>query len=223
MSSENEQLYSSDGENEHPRKIFKSNLTYNISHPELLTGSSSHVWQIVKYPIQNNSIMNHFDTNNNFFINPNSNSCHASGLTAFFCNINNKLTAPAKKHAATVYLIAKIAQKLECFIKAKSYCKNIDNMDSQSNTSHIVFGANKFLWTKPPKNNLQKKPKEWKRKYLPISFWAEENEAHSIILKNILVQDSNPEQQIPRLIELAKMLLEWAAPKGTSYSNKEIK
>ncbi|KAI8457361.1 hypothetical protein BY996DRAFT_6411694 [Phakopsora pachyrhizi] len=43
------------------------------------------------------------------------------------------------------------------------------------------------------------------------------------ILKNILVQDGNPEQQIPRLIELVKMLLEWAAPKGTSYSNKEIK
>ncbi|KAI8448231.1 hypothetical protein BY996DRAFT_6415115 [Phakopsora pachyrhizi] len=67
-------------------------------------------------------------------------------------------------------------------------------MDSQSNTSHIVFGANNFVWTKLPK-----------------------------ILKNILVQDSNPEHQIPRLIELAKMLLEWAAPKGTSYSNKEIK
>ncbi|KAI8455368.1 hypothetical protein BY996DRAFT_6413202 [Phakopsora pachyrhizi] len=72
-------------------------------------------------------------------------------------------------------------------------------------------------------NNIQNKPKEWKLKYLPISFCTEENEAHSIILKNILMQDGNPEKQIPRLIELVEMLLEWAAPKGTSYSNKEIK
>ncbi|KAI8456015.1 hypothetical protein BY996DRAFT_6412732 [Phakopsora pachyrhizi] len=93
----------------------------------------------------------------------------------------------------TVYLIANIAQKLEHFIEEKSDCQNIDNMDSQSNTSHIVFCTNNFVWTKPPK-----------------------------ILKNILVQDSNLEQQIPMLIELAKMLLEWAAPKVTSYSNKEI-
>ncbi|KAI8452978.1 hypothetical protein BY996DRAFT_6415046 [Phakopsora pachyrhizi] len=147
MSSENEQLYSSEGENEHPRKIFKSNSTCNISHPALLAGSSSHVPGIVNNPIQNNSLMDHFDTNNKFFINPNSNSCHASG-------INNKLTTLTKKHAATVYLKANIAQKLECFIEAKSYCQNIDNMDSQSNTSHIVFGANSFVWTKPPKVSI---------------------------------------------------------------------
>ncbi|KAI8444522.1 hypothetical protein BY996DRAFT_6425750 [Phakopsora pachyrhizi] len=91
-------------------------------------------------------------------------------------------------------------------------------------------------------NNLQNRPKEWKNKYLPISFCKEENEAHLIvstevrqiikqernvfkkkILKNILVQETNSEQPIPRLIELTKFLLEWAAPKGTSYSNKEVK
>ncbi|KAI8458271.1 hypothetical protein BY996DRAFT_8411066 [Phakopsora pachyrhizi] len=72
-------------------------------------------------------------------------------------------------------------------------------------------------------NNLQNRPKEWKNKYLPISFCNEENEAHLIILKNILVQETNPEQPIPRLIEQTKFLLEWAAPKGTSYSNKEVK
>ncbi|KAI8445362.1 hypothetical protein BY996DRAFT_6424201 [Phakopsora pachyrhizi] len=37
------------------------------------------------------------------------------------------------------------------------------------------------------------------------------------------MQEGNPEKQIPRLIEHAILLLEWAAPKGTSYSNKEIK
>ncbi|CAH7667783.1 hypothetical protein PPACK8108_LOCUS2211 [Phakopsora pachyrhizi] len=180
-----------------------------------------------------------------------------------------KLTSSGERHAATVYLLGNIAQKVERFIEANSV-SHIANLDSQSNTSHSVFGANNFVWTKPPKdfirimlhqllistdvesytkgtdsesrNNIQNKPKEWKLKYLPISFCTEENEAHYIvstevrrvlkqernvfkkkILKNILVQDGNPEQQIPRLIELVKMLLEWAAPKGTSYSNKEIK
>ncbi|KAI8443572.1 hypothetical protein BY996DRAFT_8695811 [Phakopsora pachyrhizi] len=74
---------------------------------------------------------------------------------------------------------------------------------------------------------LNEKPNEWKKKYLPIVFSDEDNEARLIvateIMKNIIVRDGNPEQQIPRLIELAKMLFEWAAPKGTSYSKKEIK
>ncbi|KAI8460599.1 hypothetical protein BY996DRAFT_6409258 [Phakopsora pachyrhizi] len=134
-----------------------------------------------------------------------------------------KLTTPGEQHAATVYLIAKIAQKVDCLIEANSVCHNLANMDSQSNTSFTFFRGNNFVWTKPPKNNLQNKPKEWKLNYLPVSFCAEENEAHTIILKNILVQDGNPEQQIAKLIELVKPLLEWAAPKGTSYSNKEIK
>ncbi|KAI8458798.1 hypothetical protein BY996DRAFT_6410638 [Phakopsora pachyrhizi] len=172
-----------------------------------------------------------------------------------------KLTSSGERHAATVYLLGNIAQKVERFIEANSV-SHIAKLDSQSNTSHSVFGANNFVWTKTPKdficimlhqllistdvesytkgtdseswvidkslfslamNNIQNKPKEWKLKYLPICFCTKENEAHSIILKNILVQDGNPEQQIPRLIELVKMLLEWAAPKGTSYSNKEIK
>ncbi|KAI8459669.1 hypothetical protein BY996DRAFT_6409996 [Phakopsora pachyrhizi] len=75
--------------------------------------------------------------------------------------------------------------------------------------------------------NLNEKPNEWENKYLPIAFSDEDNKARLIvateIMKNIIVHDGNPEQQIPRLIELAKMLFEWAAPKGTSYSNKEIK
>ncbi|KAI8451702.1 hypothetical protein BY996DRAFT_6416140 [Phakopsora pachyrhizi] len=141
-----------------------------------------------------------------------------------------KLTSSGERHAATVYLLGNIAQKLERFIEANSV-SHIANLDSQSNTniesytkgtdseSRVIENSLFSL----AMNNIQKKPKEWKLKYLPISFCTEENEAHSIILKNILVQDGNPEQQIPRLIELVKMLLEWAAPKGTSYSNKEIK
>ncbi|CAH7668599.1 hypothetical protein PPACK8108_LOCUS3121 [Phakopsora pachyrhizi] len=119
-----------------------------------------------------------------------------------------KLSSPGKRHAATVYLLANITQKVEHFIKANSV-SHLANLDSQSNTSHLVFGANNFVWTKPPKdficimlhqllistdvesytkvtdsesqNNIQNKPKEWKLKYLPNSFCTEGNEAHSIV------------------------------------------
>ncbi|KAI8457159.1 hypothetical protein BY996DRAFT_6411848 [Phakopsora pachyrhizi] len=64
-------------------------------------------------------------------------------------------------------------------------------------------------------NNLQNRPKEWKIKYLPIPFCKEENESHSIILKNILVQGKNPEQPIPRLIELTKFVtVRMGCPQG---------
>ncbi|KAI8452329.1 hypothetical protein BY996DRAFT_6415604 [Phakopsora pachyrhizi] len=145
-----------------------------------------------------------------------------TGQESFFCNLS-LLNTPAEKHAAIVYILANISQKMEVVIEAIYGNQNTANFDSQSNTSHTFLGSNNFVWTKPPKNNLQNRPKEWKNKYLPISFCKEENEAHSIILKNILLQDKNPEQPIPRLIELTKFLLEWAAPKGTSYSNKEVK
>ncbi|CAH7690259.1 hypothetical protein PPACK8108_LOCUS25551 [Phakopsora pachyrhizi] len=132
-----------------------------------------------------------------------------------------KLTSSGERHAATVYLLGNISQKVERFIEANSV-SHIANLDSQSNTSHLVFGANNFVWTKPPKDFICIMLHQ-----LLISTDVEsytkgtDSEIH--ILKNILVQDGIPEQQIPRLIELVKMLLEWAAPKGTSYRNKEIK
>ncbi|CAH7668087.1 hypothetical protein PPACK8108_LOCUS2561 [Phakopsora pachyrhizi] len=261
MSSENEQLYSSEDEDRHPRKFFKTKSTHNICHPSFLAGTSQQVWGIVNNPTQNKYLADSTHTNQDIFLNPTSNlskkPLDVLGDDPFELLIQTLKAQleiqPGKKskwHAATVYLLANIAQKVESFIEANSV-SHIANLDSQSNTSHLVFGANNFVWTKPPKdfihimlhqllistdvesytkgtdsesrNNIQNKPKEWKLKYLPISFCTEENEAHSIILKNILVQEGNPEQQIPRLIELAKLLLEWAAPKGTSYSNKEIK
>ncbi|KAI8456271.1 hypothetical protein BY996DRAFT_6412514 [Phakopsora pachyrhizi] len=94
----------------------------------------------------------------------------------------------------------------------ESYTKGTDSKSR-------VIGNSLFLLAM---NNIQNKSKEWKLKYLPNSFCIEENEADSIILLSILVEEGNHEQQIPRLIELAKLLLEWAAPKGTSYSNKKI-
>ncbi|KAI8451980.1 hypothetical protein BY996DRAFT_8688107 [Phakopsora pachyrhizi] len=284
MSSEDEQLYSSEDDNRHPRKFSKTKSTHSICHPSLLAGTSQQVQGIVINPNQNKHVADSTHRNQGFFLNPTSNISKEPldvlgddpfelliqtleaqleiqpGQESFIRNLS-QLTSSGDWHAATVYLLGNITQKVERFIEANSV-SHIANLDSQSNTSHLVFGANNFVWTKPPKdfirvmlhqllistdvesytkgtdsesrvienslfslaiNNIQNKPKEWKLKYLPISFCTEENEAHYIILKNILVQDGNPEQQIPRLIELVKMLLEWAAPKGTSYSNKEIK
>ncbi|KAI8460947.1 hypothetical protein BY996DRAFT_6409031 [Phakopsora pachyrhizi] len=245
MSSENEQLYSSEDEDRYPRKFFKTKSTHNICHPSFLAGTSQQVWGIVNNPTQNKHIADSTHTNQDIFLNPTSNfskePLDVLGDEPFelliqtleaqleiqpgqksFIHYLSQLSSPGKRHAATVYLLANITQKVEHFIKANSV-SHLANLDSQSNTSHLVFGANNFVWTKPPKNNIQNKPKEWKLKYLPNSFCTEGNEAHSIILKNILVQEGNPEQQIPRLTELAKLLLKWAAPKGASYSNKEFK
>ncbi|KAI8458283.1 hypothetical protein BY996DRAFT_6411009 [Phakopsora pachyrhizi] len=172
------------------------------------------------------------------------------GQESFFLNLST-LNDPGKKHAATVYLLANISQKMECILEAISGSLHNVNFDTLSSTSHTYLGLTNFVWTKPPKdfirimlhqlfistkvesytkgtdseswvigkslfslamNNLQNRPKEWKIKYLPISFCKTENEAHSIvstevrrilkqernvfknkILKNVLVQDKNPE------------------------------
>ncbi|KAI8446785.1 hypothetical protein BY996DRAFT_8692209 [Phakopsora pachyrhizi] len=260
MYSDNEQLYSSEGEFEPPKKNIKPNNSYGNSSMAPLLGTSLKIWSLVNTPIQSNYTQEANQSNREFFVNPTSNKSNdisskktsgahnvtnqsenlgnntfelliqtleahlevQTGHEGFFCNLS-LLNTPAEKHAAIVYLLANISRKMENVIEAISGSKNTSIMDPQSNTSHTFFGSNNFVWTKPPKNNLQNRPKEWKNKYLPISFCKEENEAHSIILKNILLQDKNSKQQIPRLIELTKFLLEWAAPKGTSYSNKEVK
>ncbi|KAI8456102.1 hypothetical protein BY996DRAFT_8685976 [Phakopsora pachyrhizi] len=116
--------------------------------------------------------------------------------------------------------------------EVESYTKGTDS-------GSIVIGKSLFSMTMKKLNN---KPNEWRKKYLPIPFGEEDNEAQLIvatevrcilkqernlfkkkIMKNIIVHEGNPEQPIPRLIELAKLLFEWAAPKGKSYSSKEIK
>ncbi|KAI8444779.1 hypothetical protein BY996DRAFT_8694449 [Phakopsora pachyrhizi] len=142
-----------------------------------------------------------------------------------------KLNSSAERHAA-VDLIRVLLHQFFISHEVESYTKGTDS-------GSIVIGKSLFSMTM---KKLNEKPNEWKKKYLPIAFSDEDNEARLIvatevrrilkqernlfkkkIMKNIIVRDGNPEQQIPRLIELAKMLFEWAAPKGTSYSNKEIK
>ncbi|KAI8446100.1 hypothetical protein BY996DRAFT_6423060 [Phakopsora pachyrhizi] len=86
---------------------------------------------------------------------------------------------------------------------------NVESYTKGTDSDSRVIGNLLFVLAM---NNLQNRPKEWKNKYLPISFCKEENEAHSIvstevrqilkqeqnvfkkkILKNILVQETNPE------------------------------
>ncbi|KAI8448642.1 hypothetical protein BY996DRAFT_6419490 [Phakopsora pachyrhizi] len=255
MSSEDERLYSSEDDDRHPRKFSKTKSTHSICHPSLLAGTSQQVQGIVINPTQNKHVADSTHRNQGFFLNPTSNISKEPldvlgddpfelliqtlegqleiqpGQESFIRNLS-QLTSSGKWHAATVYLLGNIAQKVECFIEANSV-SHIANLDSQSNTSHLVFGANNFVWTKPPKDFicimlhqlLISTDVESYTKGTDSESRLIENSLFSLamILKNILVQDENPEQQIPRLIELVKMLLEWAAPKGTSYSNKEIK
>ncbi|CAH7684124.1 hypothetical protein PPACK8108_LOCUS18138 [Phakopsora pachyrhizi] len=122
---------------------------------------------------------------------------------------------------------------MEIVIEAIAGSQITSNMDTQSNTSHTFLGSNNFVWTKPPKDYIRimlhqlfitpnvesyTKGTDSDSRVIGNSLYA-----LATILKNILVQETNPEQPIPRLIELTKFLLEWAAPKGTSYSNKEVK
>ncbi|CAH7673814.1 hypothetical protein PPACK8108_LOCUS8710 [Phakopsora pachyrhizi] len=134
-----------------------------------------------------------------------------------------------------------------------------------------MVGAQTFFWTKPPKffispdvesytkgtdsgciiigkslfamtmKKLNEKPNEWKKKYLPVSFGKEDNEARLIvatevrrilkqernlfkkkIMKNIIVRDGNPEQQIPRLIELAKLVSDIDMEKMYPPTDQEV-
>ncbi|KAI8448710.1 hypothetical protein BY996DRAFT_6419411 [Phakopsora pachyrhizi] len=115
----------------------------------------------------------------------------------------------------------------------------IESYTKGTDSGSVVIGKSLFAMTI---KTLSEKPKEWKQKFLPFTFGDKDNEAWLLvatevfqilkqernvfkhkIMKNILVRKGNLEQPIPRLIELAKMIFEWAAPKGTSYTNKEIK
>ncbi|KAI8443457.1 hypothetical protein BY996DRAFT_6427576 [Phakopsora pachyrhizi] len=183
-----------------------------------------------------------------------------------------KLNTSAERHAAIVYLLFHNSHKINLLGESITKVQGQYMSGGDCSQRDQMVGTQTFFWTKPPKffispdvesytkgtdsgcivigkslfsmtmKKLNEKPNKWKKKYLPVSFGKEDNEARLIvatevrqilkqernlfkkkIMKNIIVRDGNPEQQIPRLIELAKLLFEWAAPKGTSYSNKEIK
>ncbi|KAI8461626.1 hypothetical protein BY996DRAFT_6408466 [Phakopsora pachyrhizi] len=73
MSSENERLYSSEDEDRHPRKFFKTKSTHNICHPSFLAGNSQQAWGIVNNPAQNKYLADSTHTNQDIFLNPTSN------------------------------------------------------------------------------------------------------------------------------------------------------
>ncbi|KAI8459057.1 hypothetical protein BY996DRAFT_6410435 [Phakopsora pachyrhizi] len=113
-----------------------------------------------------------------------------------------KLNTSANRHAAVVYLLMHNSHKMGLLGESISKLQGIYTSGGNLSQRDKMIGSQTFFWTKPSKErNLFKKK----------------------IMKNIIACEGNPEQPIPRLIELAKLLFEWAAPKGTSYSNKEIK
>ncbi|CAH7686174.1 hypothetical protein PPACK8108_LOCUS20789 [Phakopsora pachyrhizi] len=97
---------------------------------------------------------------------------------------------------------------MEIVIEAIAGSQITSNMDTQSNTSHTFLGSNNFVWTKPPK--------EYIRIMLHQLFITPNVESYT------KGTDSDSRVIGNSLFALA-MLLEWAAPKGTSYSNKEVK
>ncbi|CAH7676042.1 hypothetical protein PPACK8108_LOCUS11146 [Phakopsora pachyrhizi] len=72
MSSEDEQLYSSEDDDRHPRKFSKTKSTHNFCHPSLLAGTSQQVRGIVINPTQNKHLAESTHTNQEFFLNPTS-------------------------------------------------------------------------------------------------------------------------------------------------------
>ncbi|KAI8452999.1 hypothetical protein BY996DRAFT_6415015 [Phakopsora pachyrhizi] len=119
-----------------------------------------------------------------------------------------------KKHAATVYLLANISQKMECILEAISGSQNNVNFDTLSSMSHTYLGLTNFVWTKPLKDFIcimlhqlfistkvesYTKGTDSESRVIGKSLFS-----LAMILKNVLVQDKNPEQPIPRLIELTK-------------------
>ncbi|KAI8453089.1 hypothetical protein BY996DRAFT_6414946 [Phakopsora pachyrhizi] len=117
-----------------------------------------------------------------------------------------QLKTSSEQHAPLVYLIYNITHKVDKLAESILVSQSTGFSEDQSDAHHLFICAHKFVWTKTLKSS------DWKL------FVLLGND-----LKNITVQSGNPEQPIPRLIELAKMLLEWAAPKGVSSRNKEVK
>ncbi|KAI8448825.1 hypothetical protein BY996DRAFT_8690380 [Phakopsora pachyrhizi] len=187
MSSENKQLFSSKDEDTHPKKYFKTKATNNICHPSFLAGTSQQ----------------------DMFLNPTSNfskePLEVLGDDPFELLIQT-LEAQLEIQPVQESFICNLSQDfIRIMLHQLLISTDVESYTKGTDSESRVIGKSLFSLAM---NNLQNKPKEWKLKYLPKSFCTEENEAHSIILKNIIVQEGNPEQQIPRLIELAKLIKE---------------
>ncbi|CAH7678004.1 hypothetical protein PPACK8108_LOCUS12895 [Phakopsora pachyrhizi] len=266
MYSDDEQLYSLEGDSEPPKKNYKYNNSYRNSTTGPLSGTSLQGCSLVSTPIRNKHTQEPNTSNRDFFVIPTSNRSHASvsimdchsnrpnlylnnsynqsstktsdshnltkqsenlgnntfelllqtlkahlevqsGHESFFCNIS-LLNATAEKHAAIVYLLGNISRKMEIVIEAIAGSQITSNMDTQSNTSHTLLGSTNFVWTKPPKDYI--------RIMLHQLFITPNVESYT-------KGTDSDSRVIGNLLYALAMLLEWAAPKGTSYSNKEVK
>ncbi|KAI8454277.1 hypothetical protein BY996DRAFT_6414016 [Phakopsora pachyrhizi] len=167
----------------------------------------------------------------------------------------DQLNTSAKRHAAVVYLLMHNSHKMDLLGESITKLQGFYTSGGNLSQRDKMIGAQTFFWTKPPMffilpevepytkgtnsgsivigkslfsmtmKKLNNKPNEWKKKYLPILFGDEDNEARLIvatevrhilkqernifkkkIMKNIIVREGNPEQPIPRLTELEKLV-----------------
>ncbi|KAI8452472.1 hypothetical protein BY996DRAFT_6415492 [Phakopsora pachyrhizi] len=173
----------------------------------------------------------------------------APGQDLFVHKIARLITSDTQ-HAAIVYMLFQMSHKLDLLGESLMNVQHINNTEIDIKGSLGTYGGQNFLWTKPPKffispevesytkgtdsgsvvigkslfamtmffkKKLSEKPKEWKQKFLPYTFGNKDNEARLLVateVRQILKQERNV---------FKHKIFEWAAPKGTSYSNKEIK
>ncbi|KAI8454820.1 hypothetical protein BY996DRAFT_8686592 [Phakopsora pachyrhizi] len=235
--SEDKPLCSSDAECHRPEKSHKNDASNPFSNSTLLgSGRSGNFHGVINAPNDIHHTIYKPSSNAHYFTNSIRQNSQGLGNVAehmqtcleiapgqdSFVHEIARLTTSDTRHAAIFFISPEV----------ESYTKGTDS-------GSVAIGKSLFAMTM---KKLSEKPKEWKQKFLPYTFGNEDNEARLLvatevrrilkqernvfkhkIMKNILVREGNPEQPIPRLIELAKMIFEWAAPKGTSYSNKEIK
>ncbi|KAI8456542.1 hypothetical protein BY996DRAFT_6412322 [Phakopsora pachyrhizi] len=185
----------------------------------------------------------------NFPVYENNNNSVTSGnqmgstfsTTEYSENIGNN---PLELLLLTLEALLEISLNQESFIQelAKAngstygkYYKLQGSYTSGGNLSqrYKMIGAQNVFWTKSPKDLIQVMLHQFFIS-AEVESYTKGTDSGSIvigkslfsmtmIMKIIIVCEGNPEQPIPRLIELAKLLFEWAAIKGTPYSNKEIK
>ncbi|KAI8453483.1 hypothetical protein BY996DRAFT_6414634 [Phakopsora pachyrhizi] len=131
-----------------------------------------------------------------------------------------KLNTSAERHSAVVYLLFHNSHRINLLGESISEVQERNTSGGDISQRDKMLGAQTFFWTKPPKEKLNEKPNEWKTKYLPMAFGEEDNEARLIVATK--VRDGNPEQQIPRLIELAKFVGDIDLEKICPPTDKEV-
>ncbi|KAI8460204.1 hypothetical protein BY996DRAFT_6409552 [Phakopsora pachyrhizi] len=119
-----------------------------------------------------------------------------------------RLTTSDTQHAAIVYMLCHMSHKLDLLGESLMNVQHINNTELDIKGSLGTYGGQNFLWTKPPKFFISPEIESYTKVTDSGSVVIGKSLfTMTMIMKNILVRKGNPEQPIPRLIELAKMVL----------------